>query len=199
MWLFVTTLLSLLSGWFTLMNRFPDRPVEEETLRIRPDWASMGVSVSMRGVVRLGVCRSGLRVGMMRLLGPFARDFLVPWDAISVTRGTTLFEDVAVLRFGNPPAGSIKLSVSYVDRLARAAESRWPERGPFPVEPKGRRLRRTLIGWAVGTSCIAVFFITAPMLTMPEANRPPIALAILVPTALFVVATVVAYIQYLGE
>jgi hypothetical protein len=77
LWLTVTTLLAVLSGWFRLMARFPDQAMEP-LLRIRGQSGSMGLGVGMRGILTLRVCDSGLRVGMTRIFGPFCRDFFVP-------------------------------------------------------------------------------------------------------------------------
>ncbi|WP_095081571.1 hypothetical protein [Mesorhizobium sophorae] len=93
-WLAITTFLAVLSGWFRLMAKFPNQS-EEQLLRIRGQSGSMGLGVSMQGILALSVCPSGLRVGIMRVFGPFCRDFLVPWEAIRVTRKNVLFGPVA--------------------------------------------------------------------------------------------------------
>lgn len=48
LWLAVTTILAVLSGWFRLMARFPNQTVEP-LLRIRGQSGSMGLGVSMQG------------------------------------------------------------------------------------------------------------------------------------------------------
>jgi hypothetical protein len=128
LWLTVTTILAVLSGWFWLMAKFPNQAMEP-ILRVSWQSGSMGPGVSMRGILTLDVCPSGLRVGIMRVFGPFCRDFFVPWDHISVTRKTVLFWPVAKLQFGNPATGSLTISARVADRLARAAMGRWPETG----------------------------------------------------------------------
>jgi hypothetical protein len=120
LWLAVTTVLAVLSGWFRLMARFPNQTVEP-LLRIRGQSGSMGLGVSMRGILALSVCPSGLRVGIMRVFGPFCRDFLVPWEAIRVTRKNVLFWPVAKLQFGYPAIGSLTIPARVANRLARAA------------------------------------------------------------------------------
>jgi hypothetical protein len=52
LWLTVTTVLAVLSGWFRLMARFPNQTVEP-LLRIRGQSGSMGLGVSMRGILTL--------------------------------------------------------------------------------------------------------------------------------------------------
>jgi hypothetical protein len=44
--------------------------------------------------LKLSPCSSGLRLGIVRLFGPFCRDFLVPWDEISVVRKDRFFVSV---------------------------------------------------------------------------------------------------------
>src|SRR5262245_20686935 len=85
-WIGVTSLLGVLSGWFTLMQQFPDR---DEKPIVQLNWQSgfMGqIGVNFRNVLKIGVCPGGLRVGVLRIFGLFARDFFVPWHAISAEK-----------------------------------------------------------------------------------------------------------------
>jgi hypothetical protein len=75
LWLFISTLLSVLSGWFSLMKRFP-LETDVQLLYLRGISGQMG-PVRLNGILRLTVGEKGLRVGMWRLFGPFSRDFLV--------------------------------------------------------------------------------------------------------------------------
>ena len=124
LWLAITTLLSALSGWPALEKVFPDRQ-EAALLRLSGESGTMGLGVNLRGALTLSVCPSGLRVGMPRFLSPFARDFLVPWDRITVTHKRTLFVPVVQLQFGQ--AGNLTVSEMLATRLAAAAGDRWPK------------------------------------------------------------------------
>lgn len=124
MWLAITTLLSALSGWPALMKAFPDEE-EAALLQLSGESGSMGLGVNLRGVLTLSVCPSGLRVGMARFLAPFARDFLVPWDRITVAHKRALFVPVVRLQFGQ--AGNLTVSEALAARLAGAADDRWPK------------------------------------------------------------------------
>jgi hypothetical protein len=64
---------------------------------------------------------------MPRFLAPFSRDFLVPWDRISVTRKRALFMQVVKLQFGQ--VGNLTISQDLAGRLAAAAGASWPEPG----------------------------------------------------------------------
>lgn len=194
LWLTVTTILAALSGWFRLMAKFPNQTVEP-LLRIRGQSGSMGLGVSMRRILILGVCPSGFRVGIMRVFGPFCRDFFVPWDDIMVTRKTILLWSVAKLQFGSPPIGSLTIPAHVANRLARAAMGRWPETGSFPAEKHRDTFRRLLAEWA-GITCAAALFFTLVRLTIaPTEGRPPIVVAILFPALVFGVVTIVRYIR----
>jgi hypothetical protein len=192
-WLAASTLVALLSGWFRLMARYPDR-AGEPILRMRGQSGTMGLGVHMRGILTLSVCPSGLRVGMMRIFGPFCRDFFVPWENITVTRRTILFWPLARLRFGDPAVGTLSISTSLADRLARAAAGRWPEAGPFPEENRGDRFRRLLGQWALATGFAALFFTLAPMVLLPNAAHPPIPVTILFPAIVFGVVFAVRFL-----
>jgi hypothetical protein len=126
LWLAITTLLSALSGWPALMKAFPDKE-EAALLRLSGASGAMGLGVNLRGVLTLSVCPSGLRAGMSRFLAPFARDFLVPWDRITVTHKRALFISVVRLQFGQ--AGNLTISETLAAGLAAAAGDRWPISG----------------------------------------------------------------------
>jgi hypothetical protein len=125
MWIAITTLLAFLSGWFVLMRTYPDR--QEAPLQSFSRQSGSMNLVGMRSVLNLSPCPSGLRLGIMRLFGPFCRDFLVPWDEISIVRKDRFFMKVAQISFGRPAIGKLTISANVADRLARAASSHWPE------------------------------------------------------------------------
>src|ERR1700691_5039150 len=104
-WFAVTLLLSFMSGWYGLMERYPDHG--EAALAVLANQAGSLGGVSMRGILKLSVCPSGLRIGIMRIFGPFCRDFFVPWEEIRATRATVWFQPVAKLEFGSPMIGSL--------------------------------------------------------------------------------------------
>lgn len=189
LWLAVDTVLSLLSGWFWLMIKFPDQPAEP-ILRVRGQSGSMGLGVACQGILTLSVCSSGLRVGIMRAFGPFCRNFFVPWESLTVTRTTFLFWPRAKLRFGKPVIGRLTISGGLANRLARATMGRWPEAGPFPKEQRRAVFRRLLIEWAALTCFAAFFFLFA----QPRGDSLPISVAILFPAIVFGVAFLVEFI-----
>lgn len=128
LWLAVTSLIGLLTGWYGLMQRYPDRH-ERPVLHLRGQLGFMGpLNSRLRGVLRLSVCPSGLRVGMFRLFGPFSRDFFVPWEEISVAHARWfLIGEMAIMTFGDPPQGKLAVTAAVAARLAKAAGDDWPE------------------------------------------------------------------------
>jgi len=193
LWFVVTTLLGLLSGWYALMRAFPDR--DEAPLQ-RLVWLSgkMGI-VSMRSVLTIAVCPSGLRITIFRLLGPFCRPIFVPWEQIQVGRERHfLMGDMAALRFGGWHGASLLLRAEVADRLARASNGNWPEAGVLPAPDKSRLRATILRQWALSTFAASMFFIFAPRLLAPDAaGFPPVAVAILFPAIVFGIAAVVRY------
>ena len=108
-WLAITVVVALPAGWFRLMTKFPDQKAKP-VLRLSRQSGTMGSGVHMRGALRLSVCSSGLRVGIMRLFAPFCRDFFVPWENIAITRRKGLLGPVVDLQFGSPVIGSLSIS-----------------------------------------------------------------------------------------
>jgi hypothetical protein len=184
LWLVVTTVLALISGWFHLMKAYPNQD-EDPIFRVRGQSGSMGLGARLNGILSLSACPSGLRVAMLRVFGPFCRDFLVPWGEITVVRTQGLFGPAAKLRFGNPTVGTLTIQGQVANRLARAARASWPEPGPFPEETPAALRRRVLREWAVYTTLAATFFIVAPRLVAPSQSRPPITVAILFPAVVY--------------
>ena len=133
-WLLIVTILSAASGWRGLQARFPDRD-EDAVATFRMASGVMGAGVSMNNILTLAACRTGLRVSIWRIFGPFDRPFFVPWEQISVRRAGGGFLKRATLTFGSPPAGKLQVSAGLADKLAAAASNRWPERSPARAGP----------------------------------------------------------------
>jgi hypothetical protein len=193
-WFAVTLILSFLSGWFALMERYPDQA--EDALTVLANQSGSLGAVSMRSILTLSVCRSGLRVAIMRIFGPFCRNFFVPWTEITVTRGDRFFWTFAKLTFGHPSVGRLTVFAHTADRMARAAGDHWPEPGPFPEETGGEVFSRIAKQWAAMTVLAATFFIIVPrLLGAKGANAPPIAVAVLFPAVVFGIAAIVQYVR----
>jgi len=187
-------LLGFISGWYALMRRYPDN--SERALHTFTRQSGSMNSVSMRSILNLSVCPSGLRVGIMRVFGIFSRDFFVPWHEMAVSRKDRFLWKVAKLSFGAQASGDITIPSDVADRIARAAGSRWPEPGSFPVETTGQARSRIVKQWLVTTSIAAAFFTIAPRLvTSSGASRPPILVAILFPATVFGVLGLVRYLR----
>jgi len=165
LWITITTLLGFLSGWFALARAYPDR--DETALQtFAGQSGSMGL-VSMRGVLRLSVCPAGLRLGMLRIVGPFCRNIFVPWKELSVERKDRLFMKSVQIAFGQPLVGTVTIPADVADRLARAAAGHWPETGPITNDASGEAASRILKQWIVMTSatymvCVALSPNSAP-------------------------------------
>jgi hypothetical protein len=178
-WVLVTTILAFLSGWFSLMARYPDRN-EMPLLKMRWQSGSMGIGVNMNGLLMLAICPSGIRIGMFRIFGLFCRDFFVPWDELSVSRSESwLFGGRAKLIFGS--TGSLTVMGNIADRLARALPGCWPETTLPPAETRKDLFLRLGKLWLLGTMFASAFFIAAPRLLAPGTVAPPIVVAILFP------------------
>ncbi len=194
MWLTVTTVLGLLSGWYFLMIRYPNRE-ETELLRLKRLSGSMGLAFSMNRILNITVCPSGLRIGMMRVFGVFCRDFFVPWEEISVNRKDGFFGQTAGLQFGNPSRGNLSIPSYVADRLARASLGQWPEPGPFPEETSAQVLVSVGRQWIAVTLFAAAFFIVVPRTMSPGANFPPISVAFLLPAVVFGIPSAFEYFK----
>src|SRR3989344_6723645 len=161
-WLVVTSILSLLSGWFLLMRRFPDHPTEKSLITLKGQSGTMGIGVSMNRVLRISATPMGLRIGIPKMCGPFCRDFLVPWSAIHVSRKRSFLWPCAELTFGLDN-GRLKIDSHVADRIWRVVPENWPENGS-PPEPETRvRIFVDIFRWGlVVTGLASAFFFFVP-------------------------------------
>lgn len=134
MWLAVTTLLWVLSGWNTLQVRFPNK-AEMPLRRMRFQSGMLGKgglwnpwgNVNYGNCLRIDICQSGLRVAIWRVFGLSARPFLVPWNLISVEERRYLFFRIYRLSFGDPELS--KLTV-WRRTFARIEQSGFLQQAP---------------------------------------------------------------------
>jgi hypothetical protein len=117
-WLAVTSLLGLLSGWPTLARRYPDRD-EPASVRLGGQYGHLGL-VELRGALSLAACPSGLRLAMSRWLGPFNKPFFVPWDEIAAEPRKVFLGHMMRLGFGHPEVGALVIRTDVWERLRRA-------------------------------------------------------------------------------
>jgi hypothetical protein len=178
-WLLVSVILGYSSGWHSLMRVYPDLP-NEQGLAIFSGESGMVGPVSMHGILKVSPCRSGLRVGIMRLFGPLSKDFLVPWNTISVSRKAMLGWRYAELSFGTN--GKLRISDLLADRLWQMVPQSWPEKGmPERITHK-RVLRQYFLQWLSLTTIASVFFIVAPRIAIQRSDGyPPVLVAVLFP------------------
>lgn len=131
LWLGITSLLGLLSGWFRLQRAFPDQIEQQPIAQLRGQTGMMGglalMPVNFKHCLRLDVCPTGLRVAVTRLLGPFQRPFFVPWSNIAAERGKFLFGTFYRLNFGVPAVGALSLHVGAAQKIAAASPLRLPD------------------------------------------------------------------------
>jgi hypothetical protein len=194
-WLVICIVLSASAGWYGLAAAYPDRD-EQPLLRLKWLSGSMGLGVHMNNILNLAVCPSGLRVGIMRIFGPFSRDFLVPWAEVHVTRKRRWYGDRVLVEFGYPPLGRLTIPAYLANRLARAADRRWPEPDPPPTETPRETAAAVMKSWLLGTAFAAGFFILAPRLMTPNASVfPPVLVAVLFPGILLGIGALIEYFR----
>ena len=191
MWLTITIVLGLFSGWFTLQNHYPDTD-EPALLKLGRQSGSMGIGVAMNGILKLSACPSGLRIGIWRMFGPFQRPFLVPWDEITATPKKTFFVPMARLALGHPQIGSITVDARSWERLAahstaHARQDNWSA----PVSSRGTG-RGLLLQWLALTAFAATFFAVATRL-QPASPPLPLVVCIAFPAVVIGIGQLVRY------
>jgi len=133
---FIATLGSLLPGWYALCRAYPDT---EERGRLLCSQALLRSRVG-RGIgsARLGstvtfaAYERGLRIDMLRLVGPFSRPMFIPWSDVSIFRSTSRFSRFFAQTNLSFRHSRVMMNISNeVDaRFRREARTVWPKRPP---------------------------------------------------------------------
>jgi len=176
MWLTVTTLLGLLSGWDGLRRLYPDDTGEQPLLTLRAQSGSMGLGVSLSGILRLRAYPSGLGIGIWRLFGPFQRPLKIPWGEIEAASGTSFFVPSVTLRLGSRATGRLRISAASWNRLLDAVP-RGEGGGSPPVPPAApvnhRAVARGFVfQWLALTGMVAAFFFGVSWANGPGESVP---------------------------
>jgi hypothetical protein len=188
LWLAATSLFGLLSNWFELQRQFP-RNDDQPLLRLRMRSGRVGL-VGIGGALSLAACRSGLRVGILRLLGPFQRPFQIPWDQIEAEPVSRFFEPAVRLRFGRPEVGRLVIDSRSWERLKAAAAGQHALRS---TEQRGRLARSCALQWAVLTLFAGSFFYFVSRYGDPSATPVPAAIFFGLPAAVFGVSQFIRF------
>lgn len=150
MWLLVTVMLGLMSGWFSLQQWYADDGSEEPLLKLRSQSGSMGIGVALNGCLKLRAYRSGLGIGIWRIFGVFQKPLKVPWNEIEAEPSTSFFLPMVKLQLGKPSNGTLKISARSWAKLVAAATP--VASGPLPDVPPVNRAataRAMLIQWVI--------------------------------------------------
>jgi hypothetical protein len=204
-WMGITIFLGYLSDWYVLMRAFPDQPAEPASYTLSGQWGEMGRGVNMKGILKLAVCASGIRVAVPRLFGPFSRPFLIPWGDLRVVREKRWYGDIAHLEAGTPKLGRITVLDEVATLLADASGERWPEGDR--LRPGASRVTRAQIArgvarrWVLMTALASAFFILVPRIAFHAISParppayPPLAAAVLFPAIVLGIACLFDYLS----
>ena len=198
MWLLVTTLLGVMSGWFNLQQWYADDSNEAPLLKLGWQSGVMGLGVNLNGILTLAAYRSGLSVRVWRLFGPFQKPLLIPWTEITAEPGRSFFTKMVKLGLGNPPNGRLKINAASWAKLVAAAGP--VANVPLPAAPavSSRSIAvRMLLEWAVITVAAAAFFYFAPRFISPadDAAAIPLGVCIGMPAVVFGITQLVRFFR----
>ena len=192
MWLLVSTLLGMMSGWFSLQQWYPDDGSEEPLLTLRGQSGSVGW-VGFNNALRLKAYRSGFGLSIPRFFAPFMRPLLIPWGEVKIEETKTFFVPMVRLQFGEPSNGSLKIAARTWSKLADAVGHEGGDAAaklPPPITAGSGDVARGMFAqWAVVSVIAAVFVFVASRIA--GAGFPPFLFAAL--PALLGVALLIQY------
>jgi hypothetical protein len=193
MWVAIVTMLGFMSGWFNLQQWY-EAPSDKPLLKLRAQSGSMGLGVSLGGILTLSAHTRGLGVGIWRIFGPFQRSFLVPWDEIEAQPSRSFFSPMVKLGLGKPAVGTLKISAHSWSRLVAAAG---PAVGPniasLPPPSRSSVARGLSLEWLVVATFFALFFTFATR-SAADAENIPIEI-IAFPTVIFGIVQLVRFVR----
>ena len=175
MWMLVSTMLGLMSGWFNLQRWYPDDGSEDPLLQLRGQSGQMGMGVHMGGILKLRAYSSGLGIRIFRLFGPFQKPLRVPWNEIDAEASTSFFVPMVKLHLGRPENGMLKISARSWARLLDAVpKDDAKQLKLLTANPVSARsfAKGIFLQWALITGIMAAFFYFAPRLSGGESGLP---------------------------
>lgn len=120
-WIAIVLLLSRLSGWHRLSERYrAHAPFAGET---QSGCHGMLGRVSYRGTLTLGANDMGLYLAVMKIFATGHPPLFIPWTDIRARRARLLFIPVVTLAIGSPPT-ELRVHRKFSEPLERAANGR---------------------------------------------------------------------------
>jgi hypothetical protein len=128
MWLAVTFLLSYISGWAFLAERYRAKQrFAGRYERIRSSqMGRLGPFGSARNALYAGVDDAGLHLRMFVLFRVNCPDLFVPWREITVSRGKSFFVDYVEFRFREAPKIGVRIYGKAGEVIRAMAGPAWP-------------------------------------------------------------------------
>ena len=197
-WLGITTLLAVLSGWFGLMKKYPNRQQAVCIRKFSGVSAGMGIGVNNNRIMIIEICREGMRVGVSRIFAPFVRPFFVPWEKIEVQRRKLLgiLPSVEVI-FEHSKFYRMTFRPTDANAFWRAAADLWPEKGVPPAPPSFWKVWR---GYLLMAGGLCIFFYLMIFFVIPGQEKmkdpPPADFIFGLPLFLGSVMTALAFFEF---
>lgn len=191
LWLIVTTVIGLASGWFRLQRAYPALSDQAGATLPRQS-AEMGFGVAFSRVLTLTAGPAGIGISVSRLLGPFLRPVTVPWPAITAERRHMFMAQGVRLTFGQPEVGTLTIHARSWDQLTLLSPT---PRLAHVLPPITSRLAISGLvkSWLLLTGVAATAFYTIPQLT--TGSGPPLVFCILMPGMGFAMLMVLRYLR----
>jgi hypothetical protein len=194
-WLLLSALIGLLTGWYTLMACYPDRAERAVAKRSKAP-ATMG-GASLNGMLSIAVCPSGLRFAMNRFFAPFSRSFLVPWSDIKIAQKHSFMPHPRTILLLGEAGRKVTLSPEFMSALMRDGASVWPEALLLPFETDHQFARRLFKQWIVATLIATVLLTVVPTLLMDvPSDDGLLALGLAIPAITIGVNYLLTYFRY---
>ena len=194
-WLLVSTILGIASGWFSLQQRY-EAGDEPALLTLRGQSGVMRMGVGLNGIMTLRACPSGLRISVWKIFAPFQRPILIPWKDVRATSSRSLFAPVTQLSFGLPESGRLKIDARSWERL-RDAAAEGSVRNLPPAIPRVKpaaTAKAMVLQWAAGTLGAGYFFYVTARLQDAQQGLS-IAVCFAFPAIVFAFGTAVRFVR----
>ncbi len=125
LWLLVSTVISLIGGWFSLSKIYRARGQFLGT-QLRRQSGQMRWLAKYGGVLTLGTNQEGLYLANMFLFRFMHPPLLIPWEQVRIRRGKFWFFEYVTFILGRELAIPLQLRSKLADQLRSMAGDRWP-------------------------------------------------------------------------
>ena len=125
LWLLISTLISLIGGWFAL-SKFYRMRTPFSGQKVSGQSGQMRWLTNYSRILTLGANQRGLYLASMFLFRFMQPPLLIPWEEVKVRRSKGWFFEYVTFTLGRELSIPLRIRSSLAEKLRNTAGNRWP-------------------------------------------------------------------------